>query len=247
MQEILILGNGGAVSEGLPYNGFVIDGSILVEAPPDIMPSLRNNRIDPHDIRVVYISHIHADHIFGLPFFLLQRFMDDVRYDRHGELSVIGPPGIAAHCFALMDMAFGEIPAVSWMRRCVDFAESSDGGEIPLVPACRTTCERMEHFAPTWGFSVECSGSTRFAYIPDTLWCPGVVAILNRGPRHVLIDLNGEADDNVPVHICEDELVQYLERADTDTVFWGTHLKRDKQSQYPNIRYPHPGQRIRLA
>ena len=244
MREILILGNGGAVSDGLPYNGFLINRSILVEAPPDIMPSLRRSAIDPQSINTIFISHVHADHIFGLPFFLLQRFMDDVRYDKHGELVVIGPPGIGAHAKKLMDMAFGEMPAMKWMERCVNFTETGDGLAVPLIPGCTSTCARMDHFSPTWGFVTECAGKAFFAYIPDTLWCPGVTDILERAPEDVLIDLNGEADDNVPVHISEPELVDWLAQHDSATVFWGTHLKRDKTSTHPRIRYPRPGQRI---
>ena len=35
--EITILGTGGGVNAGLPYNAFLIDDSFLCETPPDIM------------------------------------------------------------------------------------------------------------------------------------------------------------------------------------------------------------------
>ena len=36
--RLTILGNGGGISDGLPYNAFVLDGRLLVEVPPDQQP-----------------------------------------------------------------------------------------------------------------------------------------------------------------------------------------------------------------
>lgn len=33
---ITILGNGGGLNQGLPYNAFLINENLLVEAPPDV-------------------------------------------------------------------------------------------------------------------------------------------------------------------------------------------------------------------
>ena len=38
--KIKILGNGGAINDGLPYNSFAINGTLLCETPPDIMLSM---------------------------------------------------------------------------------------------------------------------------------------------------------------------------------------------------------------
>ena len=72
---IKILGNGGALNEGLPYNSFVINHSLLCETPPDIMFSINRNVIDISTIKTIYISHLHGDHIFGFPFLILSVFL----------------------------------------------------------------------------------------------------------------------------------------------------------------------------
>jgi hypothetical protein len=48
MALMRITRNGGAVSDGLPYNAFIVDGRTLVEAPPDAM-----------------LSHLHGDGAHG--------------------------------------------------------------------------------------------------------------------------------------------------------------------------------------
>jgi hypothetical protein len=35
--RIKILGNGGYINNGIPYNSFVIDDTFIIEAPPDII------------------------------------------------------------------------------------------------------------------------------------------------------------------------------------------------------------------
>ncbi|HNX25734.1 MAG TPA: hypothetical protein PKG60_16930, partial [Spirochaetota bacterium] len=60
--QIKILGNGGAINDGLPYNSFLVDDFFLAETPPDIMTSLFRERTDLSKLRVIYISHFHGDH-----------------------------------------------------------------------------------------------------------------------------------------------------------------------------------------
>ena len=77
---IKILGNGGAINDGLAYNAFAINGTLLCETPPDIMLSINKNSIDLASIDRIYISHLHGDHIFGLPFLILSAFFEDVAF-----------------------------------------------------------------------------------------------------------------------------------------------------------------------
>ncbi len=71
---IKILGNGGALNDGLPYNSYTIDEKILIETPPDIMVSLHRENIDIYSLEAIYISHLHGDHTFGFPFLALDLF-----------------------------------------------------------------------------------------------------------------------------------------------------------------------------
>jgi len=66
--KIKILGNGGAINDGLPYNAFMVNRTLLCEVPPDIMLSIHKNCIDISLINTIYMPHLHGDHTFGLPF-----------------------------------------------------------------------------------------------------------------------------------------------------------------------------------
>jgi ribonuclease BN (tRNA processing enzyme) len=51
----------------------IIDDSILIDAPPTIIPQLRRAGISTVQITELLITHWHGDHTFGLPFLLLER------------------------------------------------------------------------------------------------------------------------------------------------------------------------------
>ena len=84
-----------------------------------------------------------------------------------------------------------------------------------------------------------------FAYIADTLWSDEVAAMLSRGPDVVLLDLNGEADDPVRVHLSEEDIIDKgLALAGPGTRFYGTHLKTQKTMRHGRIDYARPGMEI---
>ena len=56
----------------------LLDGRILIDAPPTILHQLQTNNISSSQITDLLITHWHGDHVFGLPFLLLdRRFISD--------------------------------------------------------------------------------------------------------------------------------------------------------------------------
>ena len=104
--NIKILGNGGAINDGLPYNAFVKNGILLCETPPDIMLSIHKNSIELSSINIIYISHLHGDHIFGLPFLILSAFFLHVVADERLSFKIVGPEGLEMMTENLVVSAF---------------------------------------------------------------------------------------------------------------------------------------------
>jgi ribonuclease BN (tRNA processing enzyme) len=74
MVEVTFLGTGNAFCpSGRLHSLVLIDGTMLVDAPPTVIPQLREHGISPSDITDLFITHWHGDHTFGLPFLLLER------------------------------------------------------------------------------------------------------------------------------------------------------------------------------
>jgi phosphoribosyl 1,2-cyclic phosphodiesterase len=241
--KITILGTGGAINDGLPYNSFAINSNVLCESPPDIMPSLAACGMDYRSIETVFISHLHADHCFGLPFLLLKRFLDAKTGGSNSPLCLAGPAKLAEHTRALLGIAFGPAhPSLAWCDEYCTFLPLNEQSSWSPVDGYAADWHMLDHFDETYGFVLSRDGRARFACIPDTLWCGAVERMLSRRPDQVLLDLNGSPDDPHPVHMSEDDLVlKGLPLTDGATMFHGTHLRRWRESAHPAISFARQG------
>ncbi len=244
--RIKILGNGGAVNSGLPYNSFLIDGTTLVETPPDVMLSLHRERIDIISINEIVISHLHGDHSFGLPFLALALFYSAYGKGNIRRVPIFSPSGGKEYFMDLAVMALSAgHPCIRWMEESMDF-QTVDEKKSAVISGCRAVFHRMEHFIETYGFVLEKNGRSLFAYTADTLWCASVEEMIRKSPEVILCDMNGEREDAVRVHMGESDLI---ERACTGGNHWsryyGTHLKNQKSDNIDaGIRYVYPGMEI---
>jgi len=72
--RIDFLGTGNAFSPiGRMHALALLDGIVLVDAPPTALVQLRRARVSPANLKHLLITHWHADHTFGFPFILLER------------------------------------------------------------------------------------------------------------------------------------------------------------------------------
>lgn len=242
--EIFILGTGGAISKGLPYNAFVIDRTHLCEMPPDIMITLHRHGFSVMDIETVFISHFHADHIFGLPFFMLDRFLRVHKTGKDPALTVFGPAGIAAAAKNLLVTAFGAShPSVVWMCRRVLFIEIGESSRKTFVPEYPIRYRLLDHPVPTYGFTLYRPDETAlFSYIADTTWNPAVTQMVSEKPGAALMDMNGRRDEQPQVHIARDDVFEKgLSVTRDKTIFYGIHLSEEFTETNPYVRCARPG------
>ena len=65
--EITFLGSANAfAAEGRYWSSFIVDGKYQFDAPPTLLPHLKQLGVSLPDIEVIFITHQHADHIGGL-------------------------------------------------------------------------------------------------------------------------------------------------------------------------------------
>ena len=175
---IRIIGNGGCLNTGLPYNACLIDNRFLLETPPDIMLSLQQLGVDYNAIDTIFISHLHGDHTFGLPFFMIQKWMAALESETKIPVTVLGPSGIESYMKNLIEAAFSRIhPCCSWFEDHFTFQVIDDhskmtwnGLECSFFP--------VEHFIETYGISMAHNHRNLFAYTADTRWCASVELML---------------------------------------------------------------------
>ncbi|MDM8549112.1 MBL fold metallo-hydrolase [Desulfobacterales bacterium HSG2] len=231
--KIKILGNGGAINDGLPYNSFIINDGFLIESPPDIIGSIFREKIDPQKISAIFISHFHADHYFGLPFLFLRLFFEE----SGNSIIVIGPDGIENKVREICNIAFGaNHPMQKWIGKHVIYKEIKNMQEIHVDSHYRLRPIEMFHFTETYGFILESDGD-KVAYFADTYWKNSLLEYVEDVDT-IIVDLNGEKTDKTKVHISENDLLKYaLPKTKGSVRFYGTHLRDNKISENGRIQY----------
>jgi len=75
----------------------------MLDIPPTAVTELHRLDLDLTEIDVIFVSHLHADHMFGLPFFLLEYC---IRYEREKPLYIVGPSKTEETTHALCELAW---------------------------------------------------------------------------------------------------------------------------------------------
>jgi ribonuclease BN (tRNA processing enzyme) len=154
----------------------------LIDCGATALSGLKRLGIDPAAIDVIVLSHLHGDHFGGVPFFII-----DGQFRRGSRsLTIVGPSGTAARCYAAMDLMFPGSAGVE-RRFQTTFIEVTPRMPAP-VGALVVTGYEMTHpsGAPTLALRVECGGRV-LAYSADTEW------------TDTLLEVAGGAD----VFVCE--------------------------------------------
>ncbi len=238
--EIRILGNGGCLNNGLSHNAFIVDSQLLVEAPPDIMNSLNTHDVRVEAIDSIFVSHLHGDHTFGLPFIIINQWFHSVKTGGGKTLKIMGPKGIQDHVYQITELAFKTPhPCVEWLKNKVVFQEIDDQTET-RINSNVFSYFKLDHVIDTYGFLISTPEKKQFAYIADTLWCRQVEQVLKLSPEFILMDMNGGN-----IHISPDEVVEKgLPLTKNGTVVCGTHLSDEFVSSSEALKCATPGELI---
>ncbi|WP_092878323.1 ribonuclease Z [Izhakiella capsodis] len=100
--------------------------------------------IKPGRIEKIFITHLHGDHIFGLPGFLTSRSMNDSK----GPLTLYGPPGIRSFVETTLSLSG------SWVSFPMEIVEIS-AGTVYDDEFYRVIAGPMNHPVECYGYRIE--------------------------------------------------------------------------------------------
>ncbi|MHB8378154.1 MAG: MBL fold metallo-hydrolase [Dehalococcoidia bacterium] len=216
--DLTFLGTGNAFAPTRYWSSFLLDGRCLFDAPPTLLAHLKKLGKDPRDVEVAFISHFHGDHFFGLPFLLLEYAE---LAPRTKDLTIVGPPGIAARLRALTDLAF---PNVFRKDRGYDlhFVEAGDGTEGD-VAGCRFVSRKVPHVPglQSFAYRVE-TGHGSVAYSGDTMMCDALVPIAD-GADVFVVECSCWGEQCGP-HLSPKDILALRARITPRTRFVLTHI-----------------------
>ena len=218
---LVCVGSGAALGRGRQWSSLLIDDRILLDLPPTTVPQIYRLKRDLTAIDYIFISHLHGDHLFGLPFLLLEYCM---RHEREKALHIIGPPGLEEAADQLCRLAWPEMrshgfePHVPIVYTEVSAEAAYRAGDLAF------TAIPMAHFdLAAYGYRFEYEGRA-FAYTGDTGECEQLTRLL-RGADVAIIECTHAALTNDPGHMDAEAVARLTEELrERGATILATHL-----------------------
>lgn len=217
--DLTFIGTGNAFAPpGRYWSSFLVNNRYLFDAPPTLLAHLKRLEVDPNDVEVVFISHFHGDHYFGLPFLLLE-YAELNR--RSKDLTIVGPPGVAKRVRSATELAFAN---VFRKDRGYDlrFVEVEDGtcGE---ASGARFLARQVPHVPELDCYAFRVAFDDRsISYSGDTKMTEALVP-LAEGTDAFIVECSCWGDECGP-HLNPGNILDLRRRISADTRFILTHI-----------------------
>jgi ribonuclease BN (tRNA processing enzyme) len=220
---VTCLGSGAALGEDRFWSSLLLDDRILLGCPPTVVPQLYRLKKDPTVIDYIFISHRHADHFFGLPFFLL---LYAYFYKRENPLYIVGPSGMERATTELYDLAWPDLRKQEILPRVVTiFVEVSDEGTFEAGDLSFHAL-KMTHFdMEAYGYRFNYNGR-EIAFTGDTGECPQLDRLVE-GADLVITEFTHAFHSEDPGHLdanAVSRLIKRLGEGDRKPTILATHL-----------------------
>jgi ribonuclease BN (tRNA processing enzyme) len=217
--ELTFLGTGNAFAPTRYWSSFLANDHVLFDAPPTLLAHLKKLDKDPGQIDVVFISHFHGDHYFGLPFLLLE-FAE--LSQRKRALTIVGPPGIAKRLQSVTDLAFSNVFRKPQRGYDLHFIEARNGrggelGDCEFLARKVTHVDGLECF----GYRVQTEHGI-IAYSGDTMMCDALVPLAD-GADVFVVECSCWGDHCGP-HLTPADILELRRRIRPSTKFVLTHI-----------------------
>ena len=187
--DVLFLGSGNAfAAQGRAFSSFLLDGRYLFDCGPTILQQLARAGLQTDDIDVVFISHFHADHFFGLPFLFL-----DARYSgRTKPVTIVGPPGLEERTRQLMALGYARVlDQALFEQRYVEVSDGSSGRLCDLT----FNAAQVKHVPDLECYAYRAElGGRAIVYSGDTTLCDGLLR-LSQGADVIVVECSCKAND----------------------------------------------------
>jgi ribonuclease BN (tRNA processing enzyme) len=165
-------GSGGRFNTCFHLVGQGIDA--LIDCGATSLVAMNRLAIDRNAIDIIMVSHFHADHIGGLPFFMLE---SNYVLKRERPLTVAGPPGLKSRFAELMEAAFPGTRTLEFSfpltLRELEIGKRNEIGTLGVTPFPVVHDERA---GPCLGLRIEAEGKV-VAFSGDTEWTDSLIDV----------------------------------------------------------------------
>jgi ribonuclease BN (tRNA processing enzyme) len=232
--RLRFLGSGDAFGSGGRFNTCMhveaAETTFLIDCGASSLIAMKRYGVAPNDIETILITHLHADHFGGLPFFIL-----DAQFfsKRHRPLMIAGPPGLRKRLLEAQDLFF---PGSSKTAQKFDLQiKELEPGETAPLNGLAVTPYEVNHDgdAPFFALRIEADGRT-IAYSGDTEWTDALLSAARDTDLFIC-----EAyfyDKPVPLHLDLKTLERHLPDIGTRRLVL-THMSDDMLNRLDQVEH----------
>jgi len=102
MSELIFIGTGGSVAtEERDNTSFLLlkkETAVMIDCPGSVIQKLKKARINPKKVHSIIVTHIHPDHIYGLPALIHSLMLDEC------VIEILGSEKSVNFCASLLDL-----------------------------------------------------------------------------------------------------------------------------------------------
>jgi ribonuclease BN (tRNA processing enzyme) len=217
--KLTFIGTGEAFDEELPNTSILCDTGetrLLLDCGYSIPHQVWKQSTDPNFLHGIFLSHHHADHVFGIPA-LLTRMWET---KRSGPLTIIGHKGTQTYIQHLMEMGYPTL--LSRMPFPIEFMDVQ-AGEPASFRELGLSFAQSIHSVTNYSIRISYGGKT-VCYSGDGSFSEATQALFR--DCDFLIHESFHWERLVPLHASIKELLEMAQTQNVKT-YCLIHLQRD--------------------
>ena len=233
--QLQFIGCGDAFGSGGRFNTcFHLRGqqtNLLIDCGASSLIAMKRLGIDRNAIEAIVITHFHADHFGGIPFFML----DAQFFSRRTEpLVVVGPPGLPDWYERVMETAFPG-SAHAGRKFELELREVQAGSSLTVGEVKVSAYEAIHGppEGPCHAVRIEAEGRS-LGYTGDSEWTENLIEA-SRGTDLFIAEAYFR-DKIVPTHLSLCSIEENLHRLGTRRLVL-THMSNDMLDQIDNLAH----------
>ncbi len=233
--HLQFIGSGDAFGSGGRFNTcfHLVTGTThaLIDCGASALPALKRQSIDRNAIELILLTHFHADHFGGIPFFMLDAHFVS---RRERPLTIVGPQGLAGWFARGLETAFPGASSNRWrfpltLHEVVpERTETFDA--LDVTPYHVVHDDRA---GPCLAYRIMVENRV-IAYSGDTAWTDALIPAGHAADLFIC-ECYG-FDQPVPAHMSLTVLRRELPRVDAKRVIL-THMSDDMLDQLHRVPF----------
>jgi ribonuclease BN (tRNA processing enzyme) len=231
--KIFFLGVGSAINSKMFKSCYLIDDRILIDASPEAATILSQHNIDLSSLSGILITHLHGDHILGLPLLLTEFLVHEYEGDK---FRICGPSGLERTTRDLLSLSYPEARPDRFIEKAkASFEIVAPGSILKFGDIAIEVIPVVHGKVESFGFYLTGSDCSLFV-TGDTILCSNVRDYVKRADFS-LVDVT-TTSERLPTHMNLDDLKELQKSLSERQFLFAVHRTFSFADTMPSVIFP---------